>query len=340
MFLSETATKQSINSIRSYASDLAAFAEMAKAFGGWQNVNQRIMTGYIHGDLFQKKKLSKSSISRQIETLKKFYLWVYDKGFINLPKNFDWSYRHLFDYKFGDKGAFSREQHSFNALYLSGDDFDTILAGVFSPDTFTQIRNEITLQLGYECGLRAHEVLKLESDSILKSICAAREKNLGLWATAKLTVIGKGAVRREIYLPPALAETIHGYIVNFRNLKDHLCSHLICTRNGSEIQDVKFASNIFSQAFEKSGLAREHRQGYHRLRKSFGTNLVNECYAHGRDPWVEVPRRLGHKSINTTMKYIQFDALLNHRSSILSEIAMRDEKYLAIHKSAVGSNRS
>jgi site-specific recombinase XerD len=303
---------------------------MAKSNGGWACVDQRTLTGYLHGELFQRRRLSEASISRQIETLRKFYRWLNKKGFIDSPKEFNWSYKHLFGHPSGDRAAFSAHQHSFNSLYIDLDDFRQILSGNCSSSSFIQYRNEITMQLGYECGLRAHELLLLKVTPTLKSICNARERNNGLWAASRISIVGKGGTIREIYLPPLLAEKVYGFIKIFRDGILGKSEYLICHRNGDKIRDPKFGSNVFSLACARAGLARHHKQGFHRLRKSFGTNLVKDCYTYGRDPWVEVPRRMGHKNFRTTVKYIQFDALLNHRTEILSELAMRGDNFNAL----------
>lgn len=128
------------------------------------------------------------------------------------------------------------------------------------------------------------------------------------------------------------------YLTKFRDKLNYGEGSLFCSTNGKNITDPKFASQVFSKAFCAAKLTRTNRQGFHRLRKSFGTNLVQDCYDNHTDPWVEVPRRLGHQDFQTTLRYIQFDALRHNRSRVLSELAMASEKYKSIHVKLNKSN--
>jgi site-specific recombinase XerD len=196
----------------------------------------------------------------------------------------------------------------------------------------------ITLRLGYDCGVRASEVLNIDLVTVKKSILHSKENNGGLWATSRIEIIGKGDSKRELLLPPDLCEQVMDYINKFRMKLNNDTGSLICSTSGDQIKDQKFASTVFSKAFKTAGLTRTNRQGYHRLRKSYGTNLVQDCYDNNTDPWVEVPRRLGHRSFQTTLRYIQFDALRNNRSRVLSELAMTSDKYKAIQNCYIQSH--
>lgn len=328
LFLSESAKTESINTLCAQACDLLSFTKMAEPLGGWKQINQNIITGYIHGELLQSRKYKYSTVNRHIETLKKFFHWLFEKGYTEHDK-FSWSYRKCGQQ--GDSTAYHYSQHSLNKLYINSQEFDNLLTGITSRSPFIQNRDEIVLKLGYECGLRAHEVLKIEASFIHESIVDAKVKNLGIWATTKINLQGKGLKTREIYLPPNLCEHIYKFITRYRSIFQQRNCPLICSRSGAALNDPKFACRIFSEVCKNLNIVRFEHQGYHRLRKSFGTNLVNDCYRRQVDPWVEVPRRLGHSDISTTIKYIQFDALLNDRSEVLTSLKMRDHKYAAIH---------
>jgi site-specific recombinase XerD len=329
LFLCEMSQTEAINTVRSYASDLLSFAKMANVHGGWNAINKRIMSGYLHGELFQNRKYLKSTMNRHVETLKRYYRWLTQKGYITALPDFCWNFNHLYG-----KKPLQTKSNGSNLIshYIDPDTFLTILSGNFCKNKFIQKRNEILLRLGYECGLRASEVLFLDSQELENKIAHSKNKNNGLWATTSIKILGKGSVNREIYIPPSLGELIQNYILFYRSKLKNKNGPLISTASGNQIKDLAFASKVFSQAYRKSGLLREHRQGYHRLRKSFATNLVNQCYQNGKDPWVEVPRRLGHKNLETTKIYIQFEALMHKRSAILSSLAMSDEKYRSIQK--------
>jgi len=330
LFLCDVAKGSSLNTLRGYADDLLSFAKMAKPLGGWRTIGQPEMTGYLHAELFQRRGYAQATMMRHIETLKRFFGWLEDKGYLIAMPDFEWSYQHLYNSEAGDKTAHQVNQHSFHSLYMDPDTFHNLLAGVRSVNPFIEARDRLVLRLGYECGTRASEVLNLNAVEVRRAISEARDKNDGLWAVAPVKVCGKGAKNRELFLTPELCERIMNYLVKYRNQLNKGQGSLICTINGLPIQDKKHASTVFFNACRVSKIPRFHRQGYHRLRKSYGTQLVQDCYDNGDNPWVEVPRRLGHKNAETTMLYIQFDALRNNRSRVLTELNMMHEKFKAI----------
>jgi site-specific recombinase XerD len=332
MFLADIAKNSSLETVRASANDLLSFAKMSNSMGGWSSVTQQVLTGYLHGELFQKRRYKRTTMQRHIATLKKFFEWVNKKGYSDSPKDFDWGYEHLYSRNPSDAVAYNASQHSFHSLYISKKVFfDELLPNVNSNDPFLRKRDQIVLRLGYECGTRAHEALLLDAKSVRQAIAKAREANDNLWATATVPVKGKGAKNRDLLLPPELCEFIWDFLVRYRGRINECKGPLICKNDGLPLKDPKHASTVFRSAYRCAGKTRQHRQGYHRLRKSFGTNLCQECFDTGKDPWVMLPRRLGHSDINTTKLYIQFDALRNNRSSVLRDLRMRDSKFSAIH---------
>jgi len=326
LFLCDTAKYEAINSIRSYACDLLSFTKMAQHFGGWRKIRPQQMLAYLHGDLFQKRGLSHATLTRHIETLKKFYGWLQKKGYIDSAPNFDWRASQLYARREFSNVLNYNHQYKFKNLYIDDQTFSKLLTGIESKNTFIVHRNEIALQLGYSCGLRASELLTMQAEFIAEAIRFGLEDNLGLYAAVKIEILGKGNKYREIFLPAWLAEKVYTYIKRYRNILSK-CNRIFCTAKGVAIRNPKFGSTLFSRACRSAKILRYETQGYHRLRKTFGTNLVANCYELGRDPWVEVPRRMGHSNPETTKRYIQFDALLNKRSGILSSLAMPNAWY-------------
>ena len=326
LFLCETTKSKSLNTVRSYASDLVMFSEMASPLGGWKNVTNKIMRGYINGAMYNSRKYSQQTLSRHITTIRSFYTWLHLKGYLEAPTNIDFDFRAIFDEGRSLEDTQDYAKQSFTSSYVDHGLFTALLAGTKCKSPFMTERSEITLRLGFETGTRASEVLQLDYPTIRKAINKARDENGGIWATTVVTIIGKGKVKRELHIPPDLCQKIIRYINNYRS-KLSTFGPLLCTDKGAVILDSKFASTTYSTACKGALILRNSHQGYHALRKSFGTHLVAECYSQGRDPWVEVPRRLGHKDVRTTLSYIHFEALLNNRSKVLSELNMRSKKY-------------
>ncbi len=334
LFLANLSTRGVLNTSRSHAADLLSFTKMAQPLGGWRSITPAQMNGYIRGELVQRRQYAPATLARHINTIKAFFQWLNIKGYLLDLPDFDWAYKHLYRNDQPNKTAYLQSHHSLHSLFLDQNAFELVLAGVRSKDRFLQLRDEIVLKLGYECGLRAHEVLNLDTTEVRKSISQARERNSGLWATTRIKLLGKGSKTREIYVGPKLSETIANYIQTYRTKQKHWEGSLICKKNGLPITDVKHASTVFNKACRVSKIPRHQHQGYQRLRKCFATNLVQECWDAGRDPWVEVPRRLGHRDIETTKKYVQFEALLNSRSKVLSELRMLDRRFNAIQRNS------
>lgn len=338
LFLAEMSISCSLNTIRSLANDLLSFVKMAYPLGGWSKITKSQMLGYLHAELFQRRQYRKSSMMRHVDSLKKFYFWLEKKGYIDILPDFDWAYSHLYSRSSSDKTAYLLRHHSFHSLYIDREVYLKLLSSVSSQNAFIKARDRIVLQFGYECGIRAEEALDLNVMQVRAAINYSKKMNNGLWATSIVTISGKGARKRELLLPPELSEKVMDYLTNFRDKLNNGEGALFCSMNGKNITDPKFASRVFCSAFRKAKLTRTNRQGFHRLRKSFGTNLVQDCYDNHTDPWVEVPRRLGHQNFQTTLQYIQFDALRHNRSRVLSELAMASEKYKSIHLRSDASN--
>jgi len=289
------------------------------------------MLGYLHGELFQSRDYLPATMSRHIETLKRYYAWLYRKGYLDTLPDFDWNYKHLFTSEPSNNTAYESTQHTLNSLYVDRETFQKLMAGISSNNAFIIARDELALRLGYDCGTRAHEVLNLDVKIVRQAISKAKDENNGIYASVDVKLTGKGNVNRLLLLIPDICEIIDIYLKRFRMKMNNGNGPLLCTIYGTPIKSMKHASTVFRNACKTAGIQRHHHQGYHRLRKTFGTNLVDECYKAGTDPWVEVPRRMGHRDVETTKLYIQFDALRNHRSSVLSSLSMEAMKWNAIH---------
>lgn len=338
LWLTAVARTSPPNTARGYAADLLSFVRMAKPLGGWAAIGQQEMTGYLHGELFQRRGYKKATMQRHIATLKQFYEWQESQGYLDSMPKFEWNYEHLYTKDPMDKSAHHAYQHSFHSLYIDKTVFhDKLLPAVDAADEFLRLRDRLCLRLGYECGTRAHEVHDLNTLEVRKAIAKAREENDGLWSVETVRISGKGASNRDLLIPPKLCEFIWDYLTKHRKGINQGRGPLICTRQGQPMHDPKHACTVFAKACRTAKLKRVHKQGYHRLRKSFGTNLVEELNNEGRggEAWILVPRRLGHKDVETTKLYIQFDALRNSRSQVLRDLHMNETKYKAIqHKEA------
>ncbi|WJV23205.1 MULTISPECIES: tyrosine-type recombinase/integrase [Pseudomonas] len=328
LFLIEIAKEFDANTCRAYASDLLSFARMSAPMGGWSFVNDSIMSGYFVGDLIQARGFNESSILRHVSSLKKFYKWLFDKGYLSTENKFNWKYKKYFVETLDNYSAFTASQHSHHSSYITTENYKKLLTNVYSNSPFLSARDKICIQLGYLSGTRACETLRIKASILLASIEHAKKKNKGIWATATYNLVGKRNKLRPLEIPPGLCNEISEFIRRFPNTFASTDCPLICRESGEPLLNEKHASYAFSKAHKLSDLTRKGHQGYHALRKSFATNLVKTCHEYGVDPYVVVPRRMGHDNIETTMGYIFFEALLSNRSKILRDMRMMHFKGL------------
>jgi len=340
LFLADMAQRHSILTAKSRASDLLSFVEAMQSLGGWSHVTPQHMTGYIHGVLHQARRCKIKTIEHHVDTLKAFYNWLVTKGHLDIEPDFDWHFKHLFRKQMRDESAYQPAQHSFHSAYMDREQFEHLLTGVRGASPFIVARDELVLKLGYYCGLRAHEVLNFDTAATIRAIKDAKMRNKGLWAAASVWILGKGNKEREIILSPDLCERISNYVNRYQKNPFQARIPLICKSNGQALAGNKHASTVYADACRAAGIIRLSRQGFHCLRKCYGTNLVSDCMRDGRDPWVEVPRRMGHESYDTTKQYIYFEALLNGRSEVLSRLRMMDSRYKALQSNHKGKRAS
>ncbi|WP_440787760.1 tyrosine-type recombinase/integrase [Pseudomonas sp. 22526] len=328
LFLIETSKEYDSNTCRAYANDLLSFARMSAPMGGWSSVNDSIMSGYFVGDLIQARNFNESSILRHVSSLKKFYKWLFEKGYISAESCFNWRYKKFFIEKLSDYLANEASQHSHHSSYITTENYETLLANVNSDSPFLAARDRICIQLGYLTGTRACETLRIKARTLLTAIEQAKKKNKDVWATTTYELVGKRNKLRHLEIPPDLCNTISDFIARFPKAFANAECLLICHESGKPLLNEKHASYAFSKAHKLSKLTRKGHQGYHALRKSFATNLVTKCHEDGIDPYVVLPRRLGHDNIETTMGYIFFEALLSGRSKLLTNMRMMHFKGL------------
>lgn len=326
LFLIDIAQSYGVHTCKAYANDLLSFTRMSLPLGGWKSITQVTINGYLGGDLVQSRKYKEVTLIRHISTLKKFFSWLYRKGYLDSERDFYWVHKKYYSESPNDSSAFEPSQHSHHSAYIDIESYRNLLSHVQSGSSFHTARDRICIRLGYETGTRAHEVLGLNFKKCYDLIEKSKNKNCGIWATTKCPIIGKGNKQRVLFLPPSLCEEINILATRFPSTFYQQSTPLICQKNGTPIQNTKHASYVYTRAQICSALPRKGHQGYHALRKSFGTNLVNECHKNGLDPWVVVPRRMGHKSVETTLGYIYFEALLHGRSELLGSLRMMEFK--------------
>ncbi|MEN2992062.1 MAG: tyrosine-type recombinase/integrase [Bacteroidia bacterium] len=143
------------------------------------------------------------------------------------------------------------------------------------PPSFATLRDRLTLELLYGCGLRRSEVVALRLDQVHLS-------------RRELHLMGKGGRWRIVPLYPLLVELLSAYLP-LRQVLAPNHPYLLCTDKGRP---------FYPEAVYR--LVRRYLGTHpHRLRHSFATHLVQN----GAN--VQAVRDLlGHSSLATTQKYL------------------------------------
>ena len=198
--------------------------------------------------------------------------------------------------------------------YISDKKYIKLIQAVESKSDYIQERNELVLHIGYHIGLRAAEVVDPRNLLISKLI------NTDNGIANTIEIWGKSKNSRRVTIPFPLKEKIKLFITGRRkNITGDL---LICSEYRDSL-NRSFASKLFTKTVSNSGDEYFDQRSYHSLRHTFATNLVVSCYERGHDPWTVVPEQMGHEDVNTTFKYIYFEAVHNKRHSLLKKLAVK-----------------
>lgn len=326
------------NSRRAEANDLKTFFEaLARSNRNWLEITDEQMSNYLKNNLQTELQLRKPSIKRHISTLKKTYRFAYTNGLT--PNPLEYTYHYVEQAEVKRQGQSSSSETNLYKKYINKKIFDVISSNIRSVDGFLRERDELVLELGYNCGLRAAEVtskLNLQTKKLRRLINEAEEShNL----TITVPIIGKGNKLRHVVFNAEITQKIRNFLIGRRSkIPD---GPLICSKSGNELSSGH-ASRVFHTAL-KIALPKLRwftrranknnddvytisfnsikKLSFHALRHTYATNLVSFCYEHGYDPWHYLMDQLGHAEETTTKIYILFDANIFHRDSIRRKLS-------------------
>ncbi len=230
-----------------------------------------ILRGYV-ANLFDKE-YSKSTIERNIASLKSFYKFLIKKGFLeeNPAKQL----------KFPRK-----EKKLFNVFNI-----DDIFLLLSKPDRseISGLRDALILELLYATGLRVSELISLNISDID-------------FTGKRLRVLGKGKKERIIPLSDYHIDLITDYIKKRNTLcgnKEINGNQLFINKYGGRLTD-RSVRRILEKYLTLCGLPLSYSP--HSIRHTFATHLLEN----GAD-LRSIQELLGHSSLSTTEKYIHLN---------------------------------
>jgi integrase/recombinase XerC len=230
-----------------------------------------ILRGYV-ANLFDKE-YSKSTIERNIASLKSFYKFLIKKGFLeeNPAKQL----------KFPRK-----EKKLFNVFNI-----DDIFLLLSKPDRseISGLRDALILELLYATGLRVSELISLNISDID-------------FTGKRLRVLGKGKKERIIPLSDYHIDLITDYIKKRNTLcgnKEINGNQLFINKYGGRLTD-RSVRRILEKYLTLCGLPLYYSP--HSIRHTFATHLLEN----GAD-LRSIQELLGHSSLSTTEKYIHLN---------------------------------
>jgi len=253
-----------------YLEDIKDFVNFLKETGDSNLLEIDLMDTRIYMSALTDEKYNRSSISRKISSLRAFYQYLLNHGFIH---------ENPFSYLYLKKTGLRLPNFFYNEEIK-------LLFEAASGTEPLDYRNKALLEVLYGTGIRVSECQNLKIEDI--------DLNLGV-----MLVLGKG--NRERYVPfgEYAKVAIEEYIEKSRSLlmkkyhKEH--DYLFISQYGEHISvsGIQYALN---QLIKKTSLTSSIHP--HKLRHSFATHLLDN----GADMRT-VQELLGHKSLSSTQIY-------------------------------------
>ena len=240
------------------------------AIDNFEDVDNFIMLNFIQqlrNGSITSTKLNDTSFSRNISSIKSFYLYLNRyHGIENNPvKNIKTTSKRL---KLPE--------------FLSYDDINTIL-NVFDLDDIVAIRNRLIIEIMYASGLRVSEVTKLKLCDIY-------------FDEQVLVIMGKGNKQRMVPFHNRCLKLMNKYINEYYSKFNVLNSEFFFLNQKGN----KLSERSIQMICEKAGVLANMNVGIHphMFRHSFATHLLDN----GADLRV-VQELLGHSNLSTTQIY-------------------------------------
>ncbi|MEO2059188.1 MAG: tyrosine-type recombinase/integrase [Mesonia sp.] len=260
--------KYSLHTINAYQKDISDFAVFAEE--NFEETNLVEISYSIIRSWIVKlvdEEVSNRSINRKISSLKTFYKYLLKTKQVEVSP--------LAKHK-------SLKVSKKVQVPFSAKEVETVIAN-FSAEGFSDVRDQLIIELLYSTGMRRAELINLKLESIQIE-------------SSQIKVLGKRNKERMIPLLPSVKKTFIAYLKEREQLEINSESdYLLLTNKGKKLYDTlvyRIVNGYFSRVSTKT------KNSPHIIRHSFATHLLNE----GAD-LNSVKELLGHSSLASTQVY-------------------------------------
>lgn len=263
--------KLSANSVEAYLRDLVLFAEWLQEEGlSLVEIDSTIARTYLFH--LNQQRLSKSSISRKISSLRMFYSYCNDERIMKSNPFHD---------------IHSPKKDKTLPKVIDEVDVTRFFEDIYKESTPLAQRNQVLFELLYGSGLRVSELVSLNTEDIVYG--------------SFIKVIGKGSKERIVPLSKKTQEILGRYLKSdggrgqlLNNCTESCCALLL--NNRGKRLTRRGVIYIIDRYVEKGALS--YHISPHSFRHSFATHLLD----HGADLKM-IQELLGHESLSTTQIY-------------------------------------
>ena len=260
--------KYSLHTINAYQEDISDFAVFAEE--NFEETNLVEISYSIIRSWIVKlvdEEVSNRSINRKISSLKTFYKYLLKTKQIEVSP--------LAKHK-------SLKVSKKVQVPFSAKEVETVITN-FSAEGFSDVRDQLIIELLYSTGMRRAELINLKLESIQIE-------------SSQIKVLGKRNKERMIPLLPSVMKTFIVYLKEREQLEiNRESDYLLLTNKGKKLYDTlvyRIVNGYFSRVSTKT------KNSPHIIRHSFATHLLNE----GAD-LNSVKELLGHSSLASTQVY-------------------------------------
>lgn len=230
----------------------------------------------------------------------------------------------------------------------SREEFDLFLGYVRRHTSVLTERERLGMELAYQTGVRAQEVVDRGNFTVTKLRKAKRDAQLERerpdWVS--LNIMGKGSKSRQIDIPIDLVDRMLRHHKNFQTTKNITTDLIFCTQEGKPIEDRGHFTKRYKETLDALiddndeelvptlGLWIQYRKDrtFHSLRHCYATNTVKWLQTINDGPlardWNYLRQTMGHNQIDTTMIYVHYMTDIHgsaeERDQLLRDIAERE----------------